>query len=383
MKRRLGRAACPQTEVQYRDFCEQTDILIQHVTPDGRFGYVNPAWRHTLGYSDDEVGGLSIFRLLHPQCRPAHLELFRQVLRGERGRERVETLLLARDGTAISVEGSLTCQFVEGQPAGMLGFFQDVSARKGQEQQRADALAMLLHDLRNPMSAILGYTQLLYEQTRGEGLSHITETLRRIEANALTLCSLVGNSLGLAAGETGRQGLKKTPVAINDLLRQIVRQYEVGALARGLSLQARLQEGLPLIAGDAVELERVFTNLLHNALKFTPACGRVLVRSERRGQDVAVHISDTGPGVAPAELSSIFEKYWQGEAHWHRGGVGLGLFIVKTVVEAHGGHVEVENNPGGGACFSVFLPIPSSVCQAITAPSPAEERAFALSSPGA
>ncbi len=383
MKRMLGRAACRQSEIQYRDFCENTDTLIQHVTPDGRFLYVNPAWQRVLGYAEDDISELSVFRLLHPQCPPAHLDLFRQVLRGERARACVETLFRTRAGNALPVAGNLTGQWVNGRVVGMLGFFQDLSTSRGRGQDSADSLAMFLHDLKNPMSAILGYTQLLCEQAQEEGLPHITKMLYRIETNVRSLCALVGNYLHQTTEGGEQQSLQLTPVAINVLLRRILQQYEVEAQARCLSLQAWLQEGLPLIMGDAVGLERVFTNLLHNALKFTPPYGRILVQSEQRDRAVAVHISDTGPGISPAELPFIFGKYWQGTVHRQREGVGLGLFIVKTLVEAHGGHVQATNNPGAGACFSVFLPLCSSLYQASSAPSSDEEGGVALTQWGA
>src|SRR5262249_53144342 len=117
-----------------------------------------------------------------------------------------------------------------------------------------------------------------------------------------------------------------------------------------------LQEGLPFVEGDPVALERVFANLLHNGLKFTPEQGRVTVISAQRDREVMAAISDTGPGMAAAEIPLLFEKYWRAEHSKLQEGAGLGLFIVKALVEAHSGRVEVESTPGVGTCFSVFLP---------------------------
>jgi len=112
-----------------------------------------------------------------------------------------------------------------------------------------------------------------------------------------------------------------------------------------------------VIAGDPLALERVFANLMDNALRFTPELGRVRVSSAWRNSEVVVAVADTGPGVAPEEIPGLFEKYQRAAASQHRKGSGLGLFIVKALVEAHRGRVEVESTLGNGSCFSVFLPI--------------------------
>ncbi|MCS6924433.1 MAG: PAS domain-containing sensor histidine kinase [Candidatus Binatia bacterium] len=366
MKRMVEGAACRRSEVRYRDLCENTDTLIQHATPDGRLLYVNPAWQQALGYADDEIEGLSLFQVLHPQCPPAHRDLFRQVLRGERTRARIETLFRTRAGEALAVAGTLTCRWAKGRPVGMLGFFQDISAKRGWSQDGKDSLAMFLHDLKNPVTAILGYTQLLCELAEEQGLRQICDMLYRIETNARSLCALVGNYVDGALREAEPPGLRHRPLVLNELLCRIALQYEIEARQRGLSLQVQLQNNLPLICGDAVELERVFTNLLHNALKFTPPGGRILVCSEQQDQAVVVHIRDTGPGVPPDELPFLFDKYWQGKVHRRDSGAGLGLFIVKTLVDAHGGRVAVTNHPEGGACFSVFLPLSATAPQWVT-----------------
>jgi two-component system OmpR family sensor kinase len=120
-----------------------------------------------------------------------------------------------------------------------------------------------------------------------------------------------------------------------------------------------LQGELPLVDGDSLALERVFANLLHNALKFTPQSGQIIIRSFAQPDAVVVMIADSGPGIAHDDIASLFEKYRRAKQARTTDGAGLGLFIVKALVEAHGGQVRVESAPGQGACFSVFLPIAS------------------------
>jgi signal transduction histidine kinase len=151
--------------------------------------------------------------------------------------------------------------------------------------------------------------------------------------------------------------LAKRSLAINDILSRVGRQYESESRRRRLTLEIHLQEELPFIEGDPAALERVFANLLHNGLKFTPEQGRVAIASAQRDGEVIATVSDTGPGIATAEIPMLFEKYWQAEDTKQQQGTGLGLYIVKTLVEAHGGRIEVESTPGVRTCFSVFLPV--------------------------
>jgi len=167
----------------------------------------------------------------------------------------------------------------------------------------------------------------------------------------------VTNYLDLSKVEAGRLTLDKKPLMVNSILQRVEQQYEAEAQRSDLSLELQLAQELPVVEGDPLALERVFANLVHNALKFTPERGRVTVSSGQQDSEVVVRVADTGPGIGAEELPFIFERYRRASASRSQEGVGLGLFIVKALVEGHGGRVEVESSSGGGSCFSVFLPI--------------------------
>jgi signal transduction histidine kinase len=222
------------------------------------------------------------------------------------------------------------------------------------ERQRADFLAMLTHDIKNPLGVVLGCADMLRE---GEGLSPQQEDLVYCqEISTRMVLSLVNNYLDFSKIEAGHLTLAKKPLEVNHLLRRMGQQYETEAQRRQITLEFRLQPELPAVEGDALALERVFANLVHNALNFTPKLGQVIISSRWQSSEVVAMVADTGPGIAPEEVSFIFDKYRQAASGWSRGGVGLGLFIVKALVEAHGGRVEVKSTPGQGTCFLVFLP---------------------------
>ena len=232
--------------------------------------------------------------------------------------------------------------------------------RKRTEQamarQRAAFLAMLTHDIKNPLSVILGYTDLLIDEASDGTIQDLYEILERLKSNALTVHSLVTNYLDLSMIEAGHVSLSKRTLDLNALLRKVGQQYDAEAHLRHQRFDFALQEGLPPIEADAIALERVFANLVYNALKFTPASGRITLGSEVRQGMVMATVSDTGPGIAQIEIPRLFEHHKNMKAETQREGTGLGLCIVKALVEAHGGRVEVESTLGQGSCFSVLLP---------------------------
>ncbi len=225
------------------------------------------------------------------------------------------------------------------------------------EHQRTEFLALLSHDIRSPLSVILGYAEMLEEEIEKGGATEAKTLLQRLTSTAQTVHALVANYLDLSRIEAGQLTLTKEQVDLNGLLLRTVRQYEAEAQRRRLTLAVDLQPTLPLVTLDVLAIERVVTNLLSNALKFTPGGGAVTVRSALQECEVVIAVSDTGPGVAAEEAPFLFDKYHTARVTRGRESTGLGLFIVKTFVEAHGGRVRVESIPGQGACFSVILPI--------------------------
>lgn len=169
--------------------------------------------------------------------------------------------------------------------------------------------------------------------------------------------SLVTTYLDLSRIEAGQLSLKTEPVWLSALLQQIGQQYVLEARRRRVSLTLSLEDVPTPVVADSLALERVFINLLSNAIKFTSEGGSVTVHSVWREREVVVEIRNTGAGILPEELPFLFKKYRRTAASRHREGTGLGLFIVKTFVEAHGGRVEVASTPGQETCFSVTLPL--------------------------
>jgi PAS domain S-box-containing protein len=218
-------------------------------------------------------------------------------------------------------------------------------------------LAMLSHELRTPLNAVLGWTRMLRRGTvPPERTASILDT---IERNAAAQMQIIEELLDLSAMSAGNLRLNIAPVDLRDLIGGAVETIRPAADAKSISLYVSIDGTLGELAGDAARLRQVLWNLLANAVKFTPAGGRIDVIAREGAHDVDITVKDSGPGIEPAFLPHVFEPFRRGESLSTRtvGGLGLGLAIVRHLVEAHGGTVTADSNgPDTGSTFIVRMP---------------------------
>ncbi|TFZ06266.1 response regulator [Ramlibacter henchirensis] len=227
-------------------------------------------------------------------------------------------------------------------------------------------LATLSHELRTPLNAILGWVQLL-QVKKDEASVH--KGLQTIERNARLQARLIEDLLDMSRIVAGKVRLEATWVDVGPVIGAAVEAARPSAFARGLSLESGVAPGLPLVWGDPARLHQVMWNLLANSIKFTPEGGRIRVEVCLEGERLCARVSDTGEGIAQEFLPHVFDRFRQadaGEARRH-GGLGLGLSIVRQLVELHGGTVEAQSaGPGRGATFTVWLPTRTAKAPAIS-----------------
>jgi signal transduction histidine kinase len=264
-----------------------------------------------------------------------------------------EAVWLTRDGREIPVEVVRRGLRFDGREA-FLSVARDVSARRELARQRQDFLAMLTHDIKNPLGVVLGFAELLGEV--GTLNAEQQDLVARIQANAGTVLTLVANYLNLTQIEGGQLSIVRKPVALATLIDGVVQQFRTHAEHEGVAMALRLDNDLGVIAADPLALERVLINLVHNAIKFTPAGGRVAVSARRAGDAVTLQVEDTGVGIAPEELEHLFQPYRRGMTRQAREGTGLGLFIAHSLVTAHGGEIGIASTPGQGTTVTIRLP---------------------------
>ena len=219
-------------------------------------------------------------------------------------------------------------------------------------QAREEVLAVVAHDLRNPLNVIVGSADLL--------LQHRLDRFKRKELLTVTLRAakqmnrLIADLLDTVRLQSGRFTLDLEEVPVKSIFEQTEQAFRPLAANRSILLVAVPPAEDVAVRADPYRVSQIIGNLLGNALKFTPEQGQVTLRAAPNGQNVAFHVTDTGPGIAATDVEHLFDNFWQARTD-HRG-VGLGLPIAKGMVEAHGGMIWCDTNPGQGSTFSFTLP---------------------------
>jgi signal transduction histidine kinase len=218
---------------------------------------------------------------------------------------------------------------------------------------RDEILAIVSHDLRNPVSTIAMAASLLEMPIPEEKKA---EQVRVIQRAAAGMNRLISDLLDVSAIEAGRFTIEPTPLSLSPLLREACRMFERQAAQRHQQLEFLIPEDLPRVYADRDRILQVLSNLVGNAIKFTPDGCAIRVRATRGDAELVVSVEDTGPGIPEADVLHIFDRFWRARRS-KRGGAGLGLDIARGIVEAHGGRIRVESAPGRGSIFSFTLPL--------------------------
>ena len=228
------------------------------------------------------------------------------------------------------------------------------------EKLRADFTAMVIHDLRSPLTALLSAVAILQDGLAGPLSKEQKEWLAKIDTGSRNLLNLVNGFLDLSKLEEGRVELVREEVDLKKLIQDSLDHYSILAKDKKISLKCRVDPDLSLVSADPRRLDQIFANLLSNAIKFTEEGGEIEVGAgQANGAGITVWVKDSGVGIHPEELGQLFQKYRQTESGKisQEKGTGLGLVICKMIIEAHGGKIWVESQAGKGTTFFFSLPV--------------------------
>ena len=360
------------SEEQLRDLFENASDLIQSVAPDGHFVYVNRAWRKMLGYNEDEVTNLTLWDIIHPDSIPHCKEVFQKVLLGETVNN-VETIFVAKDGRLVTVEGNANCRLERGKPVATRGIFRDITERKRMEQEliektkeveratqaKSEFLSHMSHELRTPLNIIIGFSELMIDEAMGKINDKQKQCLSDILDSSHHLLNLINGVLDLSKIESGKMELKLKNIALSKLIEPLTRTMMPILTPRKQSLDVEIENDLPPVHADKAKLKQVFLNLLSNATWFSPDGGRLKIEAVRKGDWCQVSVIDNGTGIKKEDQERIFEPFCQldNPPTREKGGTGLGLTLVKQIVEKHGGQIRAESEYGKGSQFIFTLPL--------------------------
>jgi PAS domain S-box-containing protein len=242
-------------------------------------------------------------------------------------------------------------------------------------QRKTEFVTLVSHELRTPLASMMGYTELLLEGQGGLLGERQREWLGIIGQNADRLETLIDDLLDTARIEMGKLELKPTPLDLIPLIQEVARALRPQIARKGQGLTLELAEAVPAIVGDADRIRQILTNLLSNALKYTPSGGHIIIAACEDAGGVRVAVQDTGIGLAPDEQAQLFTPFFRAQhATTPRvGGTGLGLAITRALVELHGGTITVTSVPGQGSTFSVTLPTRQAPEDTAVGPTPSAD----------
>ena len=276
-----------------------------------------------------------------------------EALRSSREEGRREVRLIERSGKQYFQV--TTAPILDGGAWAALVVFHDITDVRRVEAMRRDFVANVSHELRTPLAAVKSVIETLQSGAL-EDPEVARDFLDRADTEVDRLVRMVEELLELSRIESGDSPLVAVPLDIGRVVRDAAGRLRPQAEKQGLELDVDVGPDLPMVQGDAEHLERVVVNLVHNALKFTPSGGSVVVRAAAANGAVRVEVSDTGAGILPEDLTRVFERFYKADRSRESGGTGLGLAVARHTVEAHGGTIEAASKPGKGSTFAFTLP---------------------------
>ena len=361
-ERKREEEALRESEERYRDLFDSTSDIVQSVTPDGSFIYVNKAWFQKLGYTETELPGLNLFNIIHPEYLEYCQEKLARVIAGEYIHN-IQATFMTKDGRNIQVEGSVSPRIIGGSVIATQGFFRDVTERKKMEEQLivTDRLASIgelasgiAHELNNPLTGVIGFSELLLEK---DVPNEIREDIAIVHNEAIRAAEVVKNLLTFARKHTPLKQL----VNINGIIASVLglRAYE--QKVNNIKVVRRLASGMPEVMADSFQLQQVFLNIVINAEYYMQEVHRggvLAIVTEVEEDIIRATFTDDGPGVSEEDLGHVFDPFFTTKEVGK--GTGLGLSICHGIITEHGGRIYAQSELGKGASFIIELPVSKS-----------------------
>jgi len=392
--------ALRESEERLRAVFEQAAVGIVIARLDGRYVEMNRKFCEILGFSEEELQGRTFRDITHPDDLAMTGPMVDDLKSGRIDHYALEKRYVRQDGRTIWGRATVTMLRAGGETDRFIGVLEDITLRKEAERELAEVaadnarlyeaakkaaderkqlleserharaaaerasvmkdefLATLSHELRTPLSAILGWSQVL--RSRVPAPEDLQRGLETIERNARMQTQLIEDLLDMSRVTSGKLRLDVQPVMPSTFIEAALETVRPSADAKGVRLEPVLDSGAGPVSGDPARLQQVVWNLLSNAIKFTPKGGKVQVLLERVNSHLEISVADTGEGIAPEFLDHVFERFRQADASTTRqyGGLGLGLAIVRSLTELHGGTIAARSaGRGKGSTFTVNLPL--------------------------
>ena len=367
-EKKRAEAEIEKANAKLKAIFECAPVAIIALDPDGKVLDWNRGAQDIFGYEAKEVIGRP-----YPIVAKKDFDSLKKNLDTLFGGKQIDNMELPRrrkDGKIIQVLGSgAPLRDAKGHVVGTLVTFFDLTEKKKAaadierlnievaeramiEREREDLSAMIIHDLKSPLTAMMAYTDMLIENR----IEDKKEALRMIRQGSEKISGMVEDYLTVYRSHAVKLELQMMPEEIVNILRGCEKDFHALAEKKHIRLNFAFADS-PKAVIDKKQFSRAVSNLVENAIKFTPKGGTITLSVEASEIDFTVSVSDSGPGIMPEEQDDIFQKHYRSSMAMGTKGAGLGLAIVKAIAEAHGGKITFENNPGSGSTFKLTMPL--------------------------
>ena len=400
-ERKQAEEALKESEEKFRTFMETASDLMNITDKDGNFTYVNDSMARTLGYSKEELIGMHITQILTKEALEKDFKPNWDKFITNGGMS-LETTFLTKEGEEICCGMEAVIVYdSDGNYVGTRAVHRDITERKHMEEAlrekneqldaqneelesqaeeltgqrmvlmaktkeveranrlKSEFLSGMSHELRTPLNVIIGFSELMVDEVPGKTNEEQRQCLNDILDSSRHLLNLINGVLDLSRIESGKEELKPENIVLTGVIESLSRAMMPVLAPRKQSLDVEIEEGLPLVYADEVKLGQVLLNLVDNSSKFTPDGGKLKIEAVREGEWCRVSVVDNGLGIREEDQERIFEPFCQlgNPLVKERGGTGLGLAVVRQIVEKYGGRIWVESEPGKGSRFNFTVPL--------------------------
>jgi two-component system phosphate regulon sensor histidine kinase PhoR len=318
------------------------------VDTENRIQLINPAAQAMFNITEHETSGHTLLEVVRQYQVDELLSLCRRTEESQTNTLEISPQRLYLQVTATPLGNAL--------PGNTLLLFQNLTRLRRLETIRQDFISNVSHELRTPLASLKALTETLQESAL-EDPPAARRFLQQMETEVDAITHIVGELLELSRIESGRVPLKLSPTVPKELLTNALERLSLQAERAGLKTRIECPDGLPQVLADAGRLEQVIVNLLHNAIKFTPAGGEITLSAHQNKDWVQFSVQDNGIGIPADDLPRIFERFYKTDRARSSGGTGLGLAIARHLVEAHGGRIWAHSVEGQGSTFYFTIPI--------------------------
>jgi len=344
-RQRETMSALERERIQLATVLEQMADGVLITDAERRVSLINPAAIRILDISGEAPLGRSLVQVVREH---QVIGVWQACL--ESGSERVELIDVGHQGPFLQV---IVTPLAGVEPGSYLMILQDLSQLRHLETIRREFITNISHELRTPLASLKALSDTLIDGAL-EDPPAARRFLERISIEVDALTQMVQELLELSRIESGRVPIRLAPISVSDVVSLPIERMTLQADRAGLELMSDLAD-LPLVLGDADRAQQVVTNLLHNAIKFTPSGGKIVISAEATEKEVVISVRDTGVGIPSDVLPHVFQRFYKADKSRSSSGTGLGLSIAQHIVQAHGGRIWAESSEGEGSIFYFSL----------------------------